>query len=72
MIFALREGIFVVILGEYVMILSTYTLFGGFLGLLGAFWGTSDPSLAAVGLPVVSVRSHDHIPFYFFFAQQKK
>ena len=67
MIFALRECIFVVILSDYVMIFSMHTHFDGFWDALGAFRDTSDPSLAAVDLPVASARSHDHIPFYFFF-----
>ena len=70
MIFALRECIFIAILGDYVVILSMYTYLDGFWGVPRTFRDTSDPSLAAVGLPVASARSHDHIPFYKFFREK--
>ena len=71
MIFALRGGIFAIILDGYVMVLSRYTYFNRFCGVLGAPRVTPDPSLAAGGLRMTSGRSCDLIQFSFFFTKKK-
>ena len=71
MIFALRGGIFALILDDYVMVLSKYTYCNRFCGVLGAPRGTPDPSLAAGGLRMTSGRSCDLIQFSDFFYLKK-